>query len=203
MDHDVSNDERRSMIRLLHAEELARMAGVHKSTILLAIRRGELHASRTVGRSARITPEDARKYLLDKGKTIPPKLALELDKVSLAVLTESPEVVAMVHRAAPEGVEFVTRGSLYGSLVSVGARTPQVVVVDLDLLFMNPIALIRALRTADVLRGTTVIAVGLRDDLFGAARAAGAHNVVLKIDTRSLAEVLRQIASPQEVAQAS
>lgn len=191
------------MIKLLHAEELARMAGVHKSTILLAIRRGELHASRTVGRSARITPEDARKYLVGKGKDVPPELDLEVNKVTLAVLTESPDVVAVVHKAAPEGVEFVTGGSLYGSLVAVGARSPQVVVVDLDLVFMNPIGLIRSLRASSALRGTAVIALGLRDDLFGAARTAGAHDVVVKIDTRSLGDLLRRIAQPRPVAQAS
>lgn len=191
------------MIKLLHAEELARMAGVHKSTILLAIRRGELHASRTVGRSARITPEDARKYLVGKGKDVPPELDLEVNKVTLAVLTEAPDVVAVVHKAAPEGVEFVTGGSLYGSLVAVGARSPQVVVVDLDLVFMNPIGLIRSLRASSALRGTAVIALGLRDDLFGAARTAGAHDVVVKIDTRSLGDLLRRIAQPRPVAQAS
>ena len=191
------------MIKLLHAEELARMAGVHKSTILLAIRRGELHASRTVGRSARITPEDARKYLVGKGKDIPPELDLQVNRVSLAVLTESPDVVGVVHRAAPEGVEFVTAGSLYGTLLAIGARAPQVIVVDLDLVFMNPVGLIRSLRSSTALRGAAVIAVGLRDDLFGAARTAGAHDVVVKIDTRSLGDLLRRIAMPRVLAQAS
>ncbi len=134
---------------------------------------------------------------------MPPELDLEVNKVTLAVLTEAPDVVAVVHKAAPEGVEFVTGGSLYGSLVAVGARSPQVVVVDLDLVFMNPIGLIRSLRASSALRGTAVIALGLRDDLFGAARTAGAHDVVVKIDTRSLGDLLRRIAQPRPVAQAS
>jgi hypothetical protein len=53
------------------------------------------------------------------------------------------------------------------------------------------------------LRGATVIAVGLRDDLFGAARTAGAHDVVVKIDTRSLGDLLRRLAMPRVLAQAS
>lgn len=199
----LPGDERSMTFKLLHAEELARMAGVHKSTILLAIRRGELHASRTVGRSARITPEDARKYLEGKGKDIPPELDLQVNRVSLAVLTESPEVVNVVQRAAPEGVEHLTAASLYSTLLVIGARVPHVIVVDLDLVFMNPVGLIRSLRSSVALRGATVIAVGLRDDLFGAARTAGAHDVVVKIDTRSLGDLLRRLAMPRVLAQAS
>jgi excisionase family DNA binding protein len=181
------------MIKLLHAEELARMAGVHKSTILLAIRRGELHASRTVGRSARIAPEDAKAYLVARGKSIPPELELDTGRASLSVLTESPDVLAMVRHAAPSGIEFVGAGGLYGTLIAVGSRLPGILVVDLDMVFMNPVALIRALRSSASLRGAHIIAVGLRDDLFGAARTAGASDVVIKIDARTLINVLHRL----------
>ncbi len=179
------------------------MAGVHKSTILLAIRRGELHASRTVGRSARIAPEDARKYLQSRGRDVPPELDLALDRVAVAVLSESPEVLAMIHRLAPSGAELLSAASLYAGLLAVGARAPQVIVVDLDLVFMNPIALIRSLRGAAALRNATVVAIGLRDELFGAARAVGAHDVLLKIDTRSLEDFLHRVVRPHPDAGAS
>ncbi len=182
------------MMKLLHAEELARLAGVHKSTILLAIRRGELHASRTVGRSARIAPEDAKAYLLARGKSVPPELDVDAEHTSLSVLTESPDVLAMVSHATPAGVEIIGAGGLYGTLIAVGSRLPGILVVDLDMVFMNPVALIRALRSSVSLRGAHVIAVGLRDDLFGAARTAGASDVVIKIDTRTLSDVLHRLA---------
>lgn len=182
------------MIKLLHAEELARMAGVHKSTILLAIRRGELHASRTVGRSARITPEDAKAYLLARGKAVPPELDVQAGRVTLTVLTENPDVLGMVRQALPPGVEVLGAGTLYGALIAVGSRTPGVIVVDLDMVFMNPVALIRALRGSAALRSSYIVAVGLRDDLFGAARTAGASDVVIKIDQRSLSELMHRLA---------
>ncbi|MFO0646186.1 MAG: helix-turn-helix domain-containing protein [Polyangiales bacterium] len=182
------------MIKLLHAEELARLAGVHKSTILLAIRRGELHASRTVGRSARIAPEDAKAYLEARGKSVPPELDLDVGRASISVLTESSDVLAMVRHATPHGVEFIGSGGLYGNLIAVGSRLPGILVVDLDMVFMNPVALIRALRSAASLRGAHIIAVGLRDDLFGAARTAGASDVIIKIDARTLTDVLHRLA---------
>lgn len=181
------------MSKLLHAEELARIAGVHKSTILLAIRRGELHASRTVGRSARITPEDAQTYLAARGKTLPPELDVGAQRASLAVLSESADVTALVRGAVSADVDLVGGGSLYRALVAVGARLPTVVVVDLDMVFMNPISLIRALRSTVSLRTAHIAALGLRDDLFGAARAAGASDVLLKLDARGVAEALARL----------
>lgn len=183
--------------KLLHAEELARMAGVHKSTILLAIRRGELHASRTVGRSARISPEDAKAFLLDRGKEVPPELEEQTSRVTLVVLTENPDVLGMVRQALPGGA--VVRGSsnLYGSLIAVGARAPEVIVVDLDLMFLNPALLIRALRNSPTLCATHIVGVGLRDDLFGAARTAGANDVIIKLDQRTLSDLMHRLAGVQ------
>lgn len=180
--------------RLFHAEELARMAGVHKSTILLAIRRGELHASRTVGRSARISAEDARKYLAERNKPIPAELDQHVGRMTVAVLTENPDIMGMVQKAAPEGVDLLTATTLYGALIAIGCRAPDVLVVDLDLIFMNPVSLIRALRNSPALRSAYVIGVGIRDDLFGAARTAGAHAVAVTINDRSLSDMLRKIA---------
>ncbi len=175
---------------LLHAEQLARMAGVHKSTILLAIRRGELHASRTVGRSARIAVEDARRYLLERNKELPPELEQPARRATLAVLAEGTDALQVVQRALPSGFEVLGTNGLYGSLIAVGSRAPDVIVVDLDMVFMNPIGLVRSLRASPNLRAAQVVAVGLRDDLFGAARAAGAHAVVVKLDERTLHDLL-------------
>jgi excisionase family DNA binding protein len=181
--------------KLLHAEELARLAGVHKSTILQAIRRGDLHASRTVGRSARITPEDAKAYLLARGKLVPDELSNSATLTTIAVLTENAEVHTIVRQAAPAHSDMVGSESLYGSMIAVGARAPAIVIVDLDVVFMNPIALLRSLRAITALRASTLVAVGLRDDLFAAARAAGAAHTVTKIDHTALSNVLRRLSN--------
>ena len=183
------------MVKLLHAEELARLAGVHKSTVLLAIRRGELRASRTAGRSARIAPEDARGYLRSRNKPIPVELEARGGITQVAVLTESAEIVALVRQAMPEGTELLGDAGLYGSLIAVGASVPAAVVIDLDMNFMNPVTLLRALRGSPTLRSARFLAVGLRDDLFGAARSAGAEVAVVKVDQKGLSETLQRIVS--------
>jgi len=183
------------MVKLLHAEELARLAGVHKSTVLLAIRRGELRASRTAGRSARIAPEDARGYLRLRNKPIPTELEARGGITQVAVLTESPEIVALVRQAMPEGTELLGDADVYSSLISVGSSIPSAVVVDLDVNFLNPIMLLRALRTSTTLRGARFLAVGLREDLFTAARSAGAEVAVVKVDQKGLSETLQRIVA--------
>lgn len=179
--------------KLLHAEELAKLAGVHKSTVLLAIRRGELRASRTVGRSARIAPEDARAYLRSREKPIPAELEPSGGVVYAGVVTESLEIANLVKQAVPAGVQFIGDGDVYASLIAVGAHAPQVVVVDVDITFLNPLVLIRALRAATQLKGSKIVTLGLRDELFSAARVAGADHTFRKVEARNLHDLLGQL----------
>lgn len=180
------------MRKLLHAEELARFAGVHKSTVLLAIRRGELKASRTAGRSARIAFEEARGYLRKRNRPVPQELNTETGTQHIAVLTELPEVQALVRASLPEGAELIGTHELYGSLLAIGAANPAAIVVDLDMVFMNPVVLVRSLRNTTGLQGVKVIVVGLRDELFSAALHAGADSAFVKVDQRGLDAALRK-----------
>ncbi len=193
--------ERRDAVKLLHAEELARYAGVHKSTVLLAIRRGELRASRTAGRSARIAYEDARTYLRGRNRPVPDEIAATEAPPRVAVITESSEVTSIVRSALPRGIELLD-GDVYSALISVGAWNPQVVIVDLDLAFMNPMVVIRALRAASDLGPMRIVAAGLRDDLFSAARLAGADETLVKIDHKALGAAMA-FATREAVAVAS
>ena len=183
------------MVKLLHAEELAKMAGVHKSTVLLAIRRGELRASRTAGRSARIAPEDARAYLRSRNRSIPPELEARGGTVQVAVLTDNTDVLSIVQQSVPEGAELIGTADLFESLILVGASTPTAVVLDLDMVFMNPMVVLRALRTTTNLRNVSVLALGVRDELFGAARAVGADNAVIKIDQKTLSALITKVVA--------
>ena len=186
----------------LRAEELARLAGVHKSTVLLAIQRGELRASRTAGRSTRISPEDAGAYLRSRGCPVPPDLEPPI-LLEVAVVSESAEVVETVRGSMPRGAVLSGGDGLYARLVAIGASTPACVVVDLDVLFLNPIELLHVLRANRKLEGVPLLAVSRTDELFRAALSAGATVTLLLGDSKNLADVLViQLASvvtrPQE-----
>lgn len=174
-------------MKLLHAEELARLANVHKSTVLLAIRRGELKASRTAGRSARIAPEEARTYLLKRNCPVPPELERRGGMAVVALVSDAPEIVTLVRAAVPEGVELLHEADFYSALISVGAAAPDVVVIDLDLAFLNAPMIVRAMRASPHLEGVRIVALGLRDEYFAAARAAGADETFIKVDQKGLA----------------
>lgn len=174
-------------MKLLHAEELARLANVHKSTVLLAIRRGELKASRTAGRSARIAPEEARSYLLKRRCVVPPELEHRGGLAVVALLSDAPEIVNLVRAAVPAGVELLHEQDFYSAMISIGSAAPDVIVVDLDLAFLNAPMIIRALRSSPHLSGARIIAIGLRDEYFAAARTAGADETYIKVDQKGLA----------------
>lgn len=182
-------------MKLLHAEELAKLANVHKSTVLLAIRRGELKASRTAGRSARIAPEEARSYLLKRNCPVPPELERRGGLAVVALLSDAPEIVTLVKGAVPEGVELLHEHDYYGALISIGAAAPDVIVIDLDLAFLNAPMIIRALRSSPHLGSARIIAIGLRDEYFAAARAAGADETFIKVDQKGLASSVAKALS--------
>ena len=175
--------------RLLHAGELARLAGVHKSTVLLAVRRGELRASRTVGRSARIAPEDARAYLAARG-VIPPADLLPAAAPEVGVVTDTTDVVGLVLAALPAGARLVGGAHLYGALVDLGAARPRALVLDLDVAFLNPLRVLAAVRAVPHLRAVPVAAVGVSGEYAGAARVVGGAAFFPKVDTGGVARWL-------------
>lgn len=183
-------------MKLLHAEELAKLANVHKSTVLLAIRRGELKASRTAGRSARIAPEEARAYLVKRNCAVPPELEARGGRSMVTLVSETPEIVNLVRSAVPSGVELEHELDLYSALVSIGASVPDVIVVDLDLPFLNAPMIVRALRQSAHLSDVRILAIGLRDEYFAAAKAAGADETYIKVDLKGIASGIDRALSP-------
>lgn len=183
-------------MKLLHAEELAKLANVHKSTVLLAIRRGELKASRTAGRSARIAPEEARAYLVKRHCEVPPELEARGGLSVVALLSETAEIVNLVRSAVPNGVALEHELNLYSAMISLGATVPDVIVVDLDLPFLSAPMIIRALRNSPQLSDVRIIAIGLRDEYFAAAKSAGAHETFIKVDLKGIAAGITRALQP-------
>jgi excisionase family DNA binding protein len=175
--------------RYLRAEELARYAGVAKSTVLAAIRRGEIASSRTVGRGTRISVETARAYLESRGCPIPHELR-EASAWSVAVLTDDASMVDVVRKAC--GASWTVAGGpeSYATLLWIGAHTPRTVVVDLSMAMINPCEVIRALRAQKALAGCRVVALGGTAEMATAAKAMGADDVATGKDPLALARAI-------------
>lgn len=176
-------------VRYLRAEELARFAGVAKSTVLAAIRRGEITSSRTVGRGTRISLDAARSYLESRGCPIPGELR-EARTSTIAVVTENVETVDAIRKAARSSWTVVGSTEAYATLLWVGAHVPALVVVDLGMSLLHPFEVIRALRTSPALGGSRVVAVGSNPDLLTAARVLGAADAVSLQDLEAVSRTL-------------
>ena len=158
-----------------HAAELARLAGLHRSTVLQAVRRGEIRVSRTVGRSVRIAFEDAATFLASRGLSLPVAIAAPVEPRRIQLLTEQPALHRRFQEVVPAGWKLVPHRGLYDDLLTVGARPPAAVVVDLDVLGLNPLALLRALAADAVLGGVPVLAVSGVEAALPAALSHGAR----------------------------
>ena len=160
--------------KLLHAGEVARLAGLHKTTVLQAVRRGEIKASRTVGRSVRIALPDAAAFLLSRGISLTLSHAAPAEPRALVVLTEHAEVHRRFGENLPPFWKLVPHHGLYDDLLTVGLHPPAAIVVDLDLLGLNPLAILRSLRAHAVLGLVPIMALSQVDAALAGALAHGA-----------------------------
>ena len=176
--------------KLLQAGEVARLAGLHRTTILLAVRRGEIRASRTVGRSVRITLPDAAAYLLTRGISLTVDSSTPTEPRTMVVLTEQAEVHRRVGEALPPTWQLVPHHGLYEDLITLGHRPPSAVVLDLDVLGLNPLAVLRALHVSDVLGQVPVLALSQVDGPLAGALAQGAEFALRASDLSGWRSVL-------------
>jgi excisionase family DNA binding protein len=161
--------------KLLHAGEVARLAGLHKTTVLQAVRRGEIRASRTVGRSVRIALPDAAAFLQSRGISIAVASVAPAEPRTVVVLTEDPEVLHRFGEHLPTRWRLAVHQGLYDDLLTLGLRPPSAIVVDLDLLGLNPLALLRSLRAHPVLGLVPILAIAQGEAPLIGALAHGAE----------------------------
>jgi excisionase family DNA binding protein len=161
--------------KLLHAGEVARLAGLHKTTVLLAVRRGELKASRTVGRSVRIALPDAVAFLQSRGISLAVAKTSPSEPRVVVVLTEQAEVHRRFGELLGAAWRLSPRNGLYDDLITLGLRPPAAVVIDLDVLGLNPLAIVRVLRAHAVLGQVPLLALSQVDAPLAGAVAHGAE----------------------------
>lgn len=177
----------------MHAGELARLAGLHKTTVLQAVRRGEIRVSRTVGRSVRIALADAAAFLSSRGITLVEELSTPPAPRRLALLTERAEVHHRLAEALSPGWSLGPHQDPYAALLALGAQAPTAVVLDLDLLGINPRALVRALRADPALGAVPLFALSRFESLPPDPSTEGVDAVLHESDLSSLQAALASL----------
>lgn len=155
--------------RLIHAGELARLAGLHKTTVLQAVRRGEIRVSRTVGRSVRIAMADAATFLHTRGIVLDEALPAPPEPRRVVFVTERADAHRRFADNVPPHWALGAHLGLYDTLLSLGAQVPTAVALDLDLLGINPVHLVQALRADPRLSQVPLFALSHHDPLPDAA----------------------------------
>lgn len=179
---------------LIHAGELARLAGLHKTTVLLAVRRGELKVSRTVGRSVRIAWPEAVAFLEARGVSLAARGEPAPGTRSLVVLSEQTDVHPFFARLLPAPWSLAPRRDLYEDLLSLSVSPPGAIVLDLDLLGLNPLAVLRALRSHPTLGAVPALALSRFEAPLADAEAHGARVALRAADEARWREAFAALA---------
>jgi len=195
--------QERSYPRYLTSTEVAAACGVSARTVSNWMREGAIPAHRTVGGHGRVSVEDLRRFLADRGIPFPAALAdgaapgpvpaAERRPRALVIDDDEPflDITKEFLGASGWDVEVARHGFLAGYLV--GTHRPDVVLLDLRMPGLDGYEVLSLMRRHPEARGIPVIAcTSLKGpEVEGRIREAGFHAHVKKpVDFRALLALL-------------
>lgn len=177
---------------LFTASEVARFCQVDLKTIHNWSDRGEIRHFRTPGRHLRFRRSDVLDFLRKYGYPIPD--VLQAGRPRVITVTDDAGASAGVEKSLSKQFEVSTSDSPLDTLITVGAQTPDVVVMDVDVGKVSALEVVAALKTNDATRNVrTVIYANDGNSLRKKALEAGASAFVEKGDTSKLRETLEAL----------
>lgn len=177
---------------LFTASEVARFCQVDLKTIHNWSDRGEIRHFRTPGRHLRFRRADVLDFLRKYGYPIPEILAAGRPRV--IAMSDDTGASAGVQKSLSKQFDVSTSTSPFDTLISVGAKTPDVVVMDLEVSRVSALDVVEALKKNDATRNVrTVIYAKDGNSLRKKVLDAGASAFVEKGDTSQLRETLEAL----------
>jgi excisionase family DNA binding protein len=192
--------------RYLTSAEVAELVGVSSRTVSNWIRDGHLRAHRTAGGHARISSDDLRQFLDERGirplptpAPIPSATAAAAERRRVLFIDDDEnlgDIVREVLEANGFEVQTARHGFLAGYLVA--HFRPQAIVLDLMMPGLDGFEILSLLRKRPEARALPVIAcTSMRGpDVEARARDAGFVSYVKKpLDFRALVALLREVTT--------
>ena len=177
---------------LFTASEVARFCQVDLKTIHNWSDRGEIRHFRTPGRHLRFRRADVLDFLRKYGYPIPEILGAGRPRV--ITMSDVNSASASVQKSLAKQFDVSTSSSPFDTLISVGAKTPDVVVMDLEVSRVSALDVVAALKKNDATRNVrTVIYAKDGNSLRKKVLDAGASAFVEKGDTTQLRETLEAL----------
>jgi excisionase family DNA binding protein len=145
--------------RFYTTKQIADLCGVHITTAIRWIDTGELPAFRTPGGRRRVTEEDLRNFVGRHG--IPVARKIRRDRPLVLVVDDDAIVLRSIARQleAAQRYDVVTAGNGYDALLEVGAKLPDLVVLDLLMPNFDGFEVCSAIKRSPSTRDVSIIAV--------------------------------------------
>lgn len=175
----------------LSSHEVARLAGVSPSTVLVWIDQGKLHAHRTPGKHRRVSREVLVAFMREHGMPIPRELTSRL-----LVIDDDPAFLRTVQRVlkrrAPQLIVETANGAIDG-LLKVGTWRPDAVLLDAYMPGMDGVEVCKRLRASPETANILVVALTGRPSPELAAAFRKAQAVACLVKPLDLEELLKAL----------
>ncbi len=120
-------------------QEVARFLGVHHNTVKNWIRRGRVQAFTTVGGHFRVSRREAARLLAQRGLPLPE--GLEGSPGMVYVVEHDKEAGNVLSRALRDDFTVVSFSCPFEALMQMGRVSPDLLVLDLSITGIDPVAL--------------------------------------------------------------
>lgn len=146
----------------LSPAKIGRIFGVNTSTIVSWIDRGRMVSHRTLGGHRRVRPDEIRRFAKENGIPIPWEIRRPTGKRRLLVVDDDPQVLRSIQRGFRSlEDEFEVEGCFDGieALVMIGARQPDLVLLDIYMEGIDGFEVCRRLKTIPSTKDLPIVAI--------------------------------------------
>jgi excisionase family DNA binding protein len=140
--------------------EISQICEVNPTTVQNWVKEKKLKAYATPGGHRRVRRQDLAQFMREFGMPIPRELALDQRRV--LVVDDEPEVRDMlmsVMQSGEEDLEVLPAGGGVEALLSIGARKPDLLILDIMMPGMNGFEVCRKLKASEATAGIKIVAI--------------------------------------------
>lgn len=183
-------------VRLLGTVEIAKLVGLHQTTIINWIDDGKLTSFKTLGGHRKVTAEELVAFLRRNGMPVPAELRKLASGKRIVIVDDEAAVLKILARRlakADATYEIRTFTSSVDALLEIGSANPDLIIVDIFIPDMDGYQLCRQIRANPRTNSMAIIAISGQPapETGKKARAAGADDFYAKTD--DFAELLQKI----------
>lgn len=156
--------------RFYSTSEVARFCSVHRNTIILAIRKGDLRASNTPGGHNRVAPDDLLAFAREKGIAlsgidVPGPAPARRERPRLLVVDDDPLILEMIDKGLRDIVEVGKASTGYEAGFATLSFRPDLILLDMMLPDIDGGQVYETLRSNQETRNIKILVItAIQDD---------------------------------------